>query len=153
MKYWVTSSRAPVSGGRRWESALAHGADERFHVVQIALQRAAAGVGQAVLGARHAPVERLEALDVVSVLEPARVDAQVAVGGLHQTLELIEAEPVIDRQRADDAEAHALVDHAVEQHRRPGPPRPDVMEGTAVRFRARAAAPSLATVPPRDENA
>src|SRR5712691_2694240 len=65
------------------DSARAHGPDERFHVVEVARERAAAGLGEAVLGARHAAGEGLRALDVVRVLELARVDAQVAVRGLH----------------------------------------------------------------------
>src|SRR5690606_30976014 len=91
-----------------------HVPDDRFHVVQVTLQRAPPLCRQAVLGARDAPLEGLDAFDVAGLLEAARVHAQVAVRGTEETLEVVEAERVVDRERADDAEAHAFVDHAVQ---------------------------------------
>src|SRR5512143_2570896 len=95
-------------------STLARGPDDGLHVIEIALERAPARLGEAVLGARHAPGEGFLARDVAGVLQLARVHAQVAVRGLHEPLELDEAELVGDRERAHDAETDALVDEAVE---------------------------------------
>ena len=47
------------------------------------------------------------------ILKFARVDAQVAVGGGEQFLEIVEAERFIRRQGADNAQAHALVNQPV----------------------------------------
>src|SRR5262249_41160486 len=72
---------------------------------------------QAVFGPRHAAVERLVAGDVLRVLELARVDAQVAVGGLQQPLQVVEREPLVGRERADDPEPEPFVDDAIEVER------------------------------------
>src|SRR5215218_7936891 len=95
-------------------SALPGGADERLHVVEIPLERATAGGGELVLRSGDATLERLGAGDVLRVLELARVDAQVAVGGVHQSLEIVEGERLVDGERAHDPESHALVDQTVE---------------------------------------
>ncbi len=63
------------------------------------------------------PVERLVAGDVLRVLELARVHAQVAVGRVQQALQIVERQPLVHRQRADDAEAQALVNQAIEVQR------------------------------------
>ena len=52
--------------------------------------------------------------DVLRVLELARVHAQVAVGRLQQPLEIVERQPIVHRQRADDAEPQTLVDQPIE---------------------------------------
>src|SRR6476620_2849268 len=52
-------------------SALPRGADQRCHLVEIALEGTAAGGGEAVLRTRHAPLERLGAGDVGGILELA----------------------------------------------------------------------------------
>src|SRR5881394_49637 len=95
-------------------SPRAGGADQRFHVVEIALQRAPAMRGEAILGLGHAPGERLHAGHVLRFLELARVHAQVAVGRVEQAFELVERETLIHGERADDREAHALVDQPIE---------------------------------------
>src|SRR6266540_778043 len=95
-------------------STRAGGADQRFHVVEIALQRAPSMRGEAVLGLGHAPGERLHARHVLRFLELASVHAQVAVGRVEQALQLVERETLIHRQRADDREALALVDQPIE---------------------------------------
>src|SRR2546430_15151034 len=87
---------------------------QRFHVVQVALQRAPPGSGEPILGLRNPSLERLRASDVLRLLEPARVHAQIAVRRLEQGLELVEAQRLVDGQRAHDAKAHALVDQPVE---------------------------------------
>src|SRR6266511_2836298 len=54
-------------------STRAGGADQRFHVVEIALQRAPSMRGESVLGLGHAPGERLHARHVLRFLELAGV--------------------------------------------------------------------------------
>src|SRR5262249_55526114 len=88
--------------------------DERFHVVEVALERAPSGRRQAILGLRQAPLEGLRARDVLGVLELARVDAEVPVGRLQELLEIVERERLVDREGADDAETHPFVDEPVE---------------------------------------
>src|SRR5213076_1725364 len=95
-------------------SPLTGGVNQRFHVVQVALQRAPPGSGEPILGLRNPSLERLRASDVLRLLEPARVHAQIAVRRLEQGLELVEAQRLVDGQRAHDAKAHALVDQPVE---------------------------------------
>jgi hypothetical protein len=46
--------------------------------------------------------------------ELAGVDAEVAVGGFEHTLEVVEAEGIVGRKGADDAEADAFVNQAIE---------------------------------------
>src|SRR5438105_5921516 len=95
-------------------SALTCRADQGFHVVEIALQGAAARSRQPVLGLGDAAGERLAARDVLRLLQLAGVHAQVAVGRLEEPLQLVEGQRVVHRQRAHDAETHALVDQPVE---------------------------------------
>src|SRR2546426_12496623 len=94
-------------------SAFARGADERLHVIKVALEGAPAGRRQAVLGLRQAAIERFRAMDILGFFELARVHAKVAVGGLEQGFQLVEGERAIDGESADNAEADALVDEAV----------------------------------------
>src|SRR4051794_20709953 len=61
-------------------SPFADGLDERFHVVQVLLERPPASRGQPVLGARDPVVEGLLAGDVLRLLELPRVHAQIPVG-------------------------------------------------------------------------
>src|SRR6267378_3196747 len=57
-------------------------ADQRFHVVEVALERPPAEGGESVFRLGNAACERLVARDILGVLELARVDAEVAVAGL-----------------------------------------------------------------------
>jgi hypothetical protein len=57
-------------------------------VVEIPLERVAAGRGEPELGLRQAPLEGLRAGDVAGILEFAGVDAEIAVGGLKKPLEI-----------------------------------------------------------------
>src|SRR5690349_14324797 len=97
--------------------AASRSMDEGLHVVQVALQRLAAGGGEAVLRARHAAVEGLGAGDVAGVLELARVHAEVAVRGLEQPLKVVEGERIVDGERTDDPQPDALVDQPVQLRR------------------------------------
>src|SRR6266403_2591881 len=87
---------------------FACGADQRFHMIQIALERTPPGGRQPVFRFRQTPVERLGAHDVVGFFEFARMNAQVAVGGLQHGLQLVKRKRAIDRQCADDAQPHPL---------------------------------------------
>src|SRR5690606_11613720 len=98
-----------------------HVPNQRLHVVQITLQLAPPFRPQPVLGARDPPPEGLTALDVAGLLQAARVHAEVAVRGVEQALEVVEAELVVDREGAHDAEAHALVDDPVQLDGAPAP--------------------------------
>ena len=85
-----------------------------FHLIEIFREGAAAGGGQAVLGAGDAGFEIFQAGNVVGFFEFAGVDAEVAVGGFENAFEVFEAEALVGGEGADDAEADALVDKAVE---------------------------------------
>src|SRR2546422_11186315 len=105
--------------------------NQGFHVVQVALQRTPPGGGETILGLRNPPLERLGARDVLRLLEPARVHTQVAVRGLEQRLELIEAQGIVHGERAHDAEAYPLVNQPVElrgPQSAPPPPPPPALE-------------------------
>src|SRR5205814_3453157 len=84
-------------------SPLTGGVNQGFHVVQVALQGAPPGGRKPVLGLGNSALERLGARDVLRLLEPTRVDAQVAVRGLEQGFELVEAQRIVHRERAHDA--------------------------------------------------
>src|SRR5882672_9622242 len=73
-------------------SAGACRADQRFHVVEVALERPPAEGGESVFGLGDAPRERLVARDVLRVLELARVHAEIAVARFEQRLQLVERE-------------------------------------------------------------
>src|SRR5216110_916240 len=116
-------------------SPLTGGVNQRFHVIQVALQRAPPGGGEAILGLRNPPLERLGARDVLRFLEPARVYAQVAVRGLEQGLELVEAQRIVHGERAHDAEGYPLVDQPVELGgTRSAPAAPLALEPVLDRF-------------------
>src|SRR6478672_6618808 len=72
--------KAPVQTKRPGvPSAIADGADERFHVVDVALERAPPRRRQAELGLRDPPLEALRAADVPGILELALVNDLVEV--------------------------------------------------------------------------
>src|SRR5881392_4322756 len=60
-------------------SARARRANQRFHVVEVALERPPAEGGESVFRLGDSGLERLDARDVLRVLELARVDAEIAV--------------------------------------------------------------------------
>src|SRR5438552_744285 len=64
--------------------------DERFHLIQISLERPPAGAREAKFRLGQAPVEIFHASDVLGVLELARVNAQVAIRGAQQVFQLVE---------------------------------------------------------------
>jgi len=89
-------------------------ADPFFHLIEVFGESAAAGGGEAIFGAGDAAFEKLYAGNVLGFLELAGVDAEIAVGGLQDTLEIVEAEGVVGGEGADDAETDALVNQAIE---------------------------------------
>src|ERR1700686_1289583 len=66
----------------RWRLRLSHPTKQRFHVVEITLQRAATGRRQTVFRFGRAARESLCAMNVSGFLEFARVYAQIAVSCL-----------------------------------------------------------------------
>src|SRR6267154_1457840 len=77
-----------VKALRTGTSALPRDADERFHMIQIALQSAASGGGQAVFGLRHAALEGFGAGDILGVFELARMHADITIGSIKQFLQV-----------------------------------------------------------------
>src|SRR5262245_22085900 len=88
----IIVSSGPVRGtdGTGGLFALPHDADERFHVLEVALERAPAAGRQPVFRLRNAALERLRARDELGFLELARVHRQVAVGRVEQLFQLVE---------------------------------------------------------------
>src|SRR5262245_17250874 len=117
-------------------------ADDRLHVIEIALEGPAAVRREPVLGPRAPTFEGLGARHVLRLLELAGVNAQVAVRRLHQRLEIVEAQRGGRRQRAQDAESQPMVDQRVELAR-VRPPSASVQAVEASRLRLGARSPSL----------
>ena len=89
-------------------------ADPFFHLIQVFGEGAAARDGEAVFGAGDAAFKEFYAGDVLRFFEFAGVDAEISVSGFEDALEVVEAEGIVGGEGADDAEANAFVDEAVE---------------------------------------
>src|SRR3954469_5941345 len=85
---------------------------------EVGLKRSAAPVAETILGTGQAALEPFLADDVTGFLEFARMDAQIAVGGGKNLLELRKRETLIHGQRTDHAQTQTFVDDAVERPRR-----------------------------------
>lgn len=83
-------------------------------MVEISFEGFAAFFGDLVFGERHSSFERFLARNVSGVLKLACVDADVAVRRFEKVLELGKTQPLVYREGADDAQAHALVNYLVE---------------------------------------
>ena len=81
---------------------------------EVFLERALAGGGEAVFSPRHASREGLVAGHIAGFLQLPGVDAEVSVRRLQKTLQLVERQPLVDRQGTDDAEPQPLVDEPIE---------------------------------------
>src|SRR6185437_7261184 len=88
--------------------SVARGANQRFHVGEVAFERVAAAGGEPVFGAGHAAFEFFLDGDVAGVFQLAGVDAEIAVGGFEQLLELGESQHVVHGERAHDGETQTL---------------------------------------------
>ena len=97
---------------------FASGADPFFHLIEILSQRAASGWGEAVFGARDAAFEKLDAGNVLGFFELAGVHAEIAVGSFEDAFEIVESQGFIGGESADNAEANAFVNQAVELRKR-----------------------------------
>src|SRR6188474_2493660 len=95
-------------------SAFPIHANDRLHVIEVTLERAAPGRREAEFRPRRAPFESLLADEVLGVLELSRVDAEVAVRCVEETLEIRERQEFVRRERADDAEAHAFMNELLQ---------------------------------------
>src|SRR5262245_49103265 len=117
---FIAKRRAGARRARQASERLARAGcpDQSLHVIEIAFERAAAGGAQAIVGAGRAAFERLLADDVAGLLELARVQAEIAVGGAQQILELAKRKRLVGGQGAHHAEPDALVDEAIELRRR-----------------------------------
>src|SRR6185436_16133332 len=78
---------------------------------------AAPQLGNAELGPGHAARVALLTGEVAGLFQLPGMDAQVAVRGADHTLELVEGEGFVDRERAQDGETQALVDQPVHVER------------------------------------
>jgi len=103
-------------GARATQASLlvAGEADPLLHLVEVLGEGAASGGGEAVFGAGDAGFEIFQAGNVIGFFELAGVDAEIAVGGLEDALEVLEAEAGVGGEGADDSETNALVNEAVE---------------------------------------
>src|SRR6185503_3641404 len=106
-----------VSGSEWTGSAVPHGANEGFHVIEVPLQRLPSRRAQPVFGPRQPPLEGLGASDIPGLFQLSRVNAEVAVGGIQQPLELVERERLVHGQGTHDGKPHPLVDEPVELER------------------------------------
>lgn len=124
-KSFVTQSSKAKKGGRDGSALnVSHLFDQRFHVTQIFLERAATGGGQFVFGLRQASLEKLRAGNVACLFEFARVHTQVSIGRTHQTLQIAEGQRFIRREGTDDPEPQSLVNQTIEVWSRALFPRP-----------------------------
>src|SRR5262249_47974033 len=57
--------------------------------------------------------ERFRTIDVTSVFQFARVDAQIPVSCFDSVLEFIECETLVRCQRADNSQTQTLVNHSI----------------------------------------
>src|SRR5580700_615204 len=65
---------------------LAHGLNQRFHVIKIFFESAPSRLGQTIFGLRHAALECLGAGDVIGIFQLARMYAQIAIGSFEELL-------------------------------------------------------------------
>ena len=101
----------------RWtkkSSLFAGVSDELLHLIQISLQRFAARWGEAIFGAGDASLKKLVAAEVAGGLQLLGVHAEVAVGSPEHAFQIVETQGVVDGEGADDAQAQALVNQAIE---------------------------------------
>src|SRR5579864_3914258 len=86
-------------------------------MVEIAFEGSPARGREAVLCFGQPAIKHFGAIDISSFLELTGVYGEISVGGSEQGFQFIESERGIDRESADDSEAHALVDQAIEAWR------------------------------------
>lgn len=86
---------------------------QRFHVVEVFLQRFAAGSGQAVLRSRYTAIETLRTSNVPRFFQFAGVYAQVSVCRLKELFQLIERQVSIDRKSAQNSQSKTLMNNTV----------------------------------------
>src|SRR6266508_352918 len=103
-----------MQSNRAKKLPTARRANQRFHVVEVAVERPPTRAGDPEARLRNTSLEGLLAGDVARLLELPCVDAQIAVGRSEQALQLVESEPLVDRERADHSEPDPFVDQAVQ---------------------------------------
>src|SRR5271169_395895 len=98
-------------------SAFARRANQRLHVVQIALQSTPACCRQPVLRLGQPSIKGFRADDVIRFFEFASMDAQIAVRSLKQGLELVESQGAVHCESANYPKADAFVNQPVQVRR------------------------------------
>ena len=86
-------------------------------MVEIAFEGAPARGREAVLRFRQPAIKHFRAIDISSFLELTGVYGEISVGGSEQRFQFVEGERGIDRESADDSQAHALVNQTIEAGR------------------------------------
>ena len=84
--------------------------DERFHVIEIPRSARRPGAVRRYSVRGRGPRTSSCTRCTAGVLEPARMHAEVAVGGVEQRLQVVERQRLSRRERADDAEPRAIMD-------------------------------------------
>lgn len=82
-------------------------------MVQVAFEGATSGCCQAVHCLRNSAVKRFGARDVPCLFQFACVNAQIAVRRFQKSLQVVEAQKIIDGERAEDRQPDAFVDQSV----------------------------------------
>src|SRR5262252_1988908 len=93
---------------------LARQPNPLLHLIEIFRQGSPSRGSQPVLGSRHAPLKKLYAGNVLRLLQLARVHAQVSVGCFQDAFQIVEAQRIVRRQRADDSQPDAFVNQPVQ---------------------------------------
>src|SRR4029077_10536526 len=86
-------------------------------MVEIAFEGAPARRREAILCLGQPAVKHFGAIDVSGFLELTGVYGEISVGGSEQGFQFIEGQRGIDRESADDSEAHTLVNQAIKAGR------------------------------------
>src|ERR1019366_3193105 len=103
-----------LTGIKKDSLLFTRGLNERFHVIQVALQRTPPGGRQPVIGARHTTGEALGAVHVPGFFQLPCMNTEVTVGSIQQFLEFAEGQRLVHGEPAENAQTEALVDQAVE---------------------------------------
>ena len=84
---------------------------------QVVFKRGAALLSEAIFTSGEPAFELLFAGDIARIFELARVDAEIAVCGTEDLLQILEGEALVYREGADDAKAKALMNDPVQRAR------------------------------------
>ena len=108
------SYSAARCGGPLWQLFLSRCANHRFHLLKIVFERTSSHSRKSEFRARLASDERFTALHVTGIFQLACVYAEIAIGNFKQRFEVIEAEHLVDCERAHDRKSNAFVNQRIE---------------------------------------